>query len=87
MRVDLKIATLRNHYRLVGGELIPSIESGFVHPLAVSAFTCAIQGLTLSPWRTYIHAAIELCVDRGLRIFMLKDALTADACCQRRSVN
>ncbi len=55
MRVDLKIATPRNHYRLVGGELIPSIESGFVYPLAVSAFFCAIQGLTLSLRRVYIY--------------------------------
>ncbi len=85
MRVDLKIATLRNHYRLVVGE--PSIKSGFVYPLAVSAFFCAIQGLTLSPRRAYIYATIELRVDRGVRIFMLKDALTADACCQRCSVN
>ncbi len=86
MRVDLKIATLRNHYRLVG-ELIPSIESGFVYPLAFSAFFCAIQGLTLSPRRAYIYATIELRVDHRVHIFMLKDALTTDTCCQRRSVN
>ncbi len=87
MRKDLKITTPRNRYRLVVGELIPSIESRFEYPLAVSAFFCVIQGLTLSPRRACIYAAIELRVDRGVRIFMLKDALTADACCQRRSVN
>ncbi len=86
MRVDLKIATLRNHYRLVVGELIPSIESGFEYPLAVSAFFCAIQGLTLSPRRAYIYAAIETaeCVYLCSRTPLPQTRVASDAVSIRR---